>query len=183
MPRPFLAAVVAMLAVLAVYFGVGSQLHDHWRVETTRTLPVTVAQLQREVGDLSRWSQWCRMDVTLGATTECQASGTPGTKEQALTWRGSRGRVVLQLTTYDANHGLEYELSMQRSDGNGGVLGTGGIAWSPVEHGTRVSWHEAGVFDSYPARWSGWFGALQQHVRDNQEASLGGLSQSFDAPK
>lgn len=183
MPRSFVIVLFVMLGVLGVYFGIGACLPDHWQVATTRSLPCSLAMVQEQVGDLSRWQQWCGMNVTLGANTVCQASGTPGSSEQQLVWRGSQGTVDLLVLDYTPTRGIRYELGMQRQAEARSALGTGSIEWQEQDGEVRVTWTEGGRFDSYPARWSGWFGAVQEHVRQNQEAGLGLLGQQLDAPK
>ncbi|GAB4155412.1 MAG: hypothetical protein Fur0037_23850 [Planctomycetota bacterium] len=176
MSRPLVAVIAAVAAVLAAWFGVGSYLPDRWHVETTRILAADASAIGAELSDLSRWRGWLGQPFVLGAVTDCRAAGTPGTAGQSLTWRGSKGRVVLAIEALDLAGSLSYELRM-RTDRDSFSLGGGRLTWEPQGTGrTLVSWSEHGTFDTLSSRWAGWFGALQEHVREQQQAALGRLA-------
>jgi hypothetical protein len=61
--------------------------------------------------------------------------------------------------------------------------GGGSIAWVASGGGSLVTWVDYGTWDSLVGRWVGWFGALQERVRQVQGTSLEGLQQWFSNPE
>lgn len=177
-PKFVLRTVVLTLAAsVLVFLGVGSVLADAWTVTTTHTLDVDEARVAVHVRDFGTWEQWCALDLQLGNPTTRDVDGEAGSADQRIRWHGPIGEAELavQALTDDA---LDYSLSYRYVDRNATAGGTftGSIHWRAGAAGQcEVTWTEHGQLDSYAARWTNWFGALQEHVKRIQGASLANL--------
>ncbi len=178
MNRPVLAVLGAALLLVLVFFGVGASLADRWRVETVRTLPVAPARVQATLTDLATWQKWSSVDAVLGPSTERTVEGATGTVGSVLRWRGSEGEATLTLTEVAPGR-VRYDFAVTGH----GVLGGGGFDLVAEGEGTRVTWHDQGRLSSVISRWVGWFGAVQDSVKKQQEASLARLDTHLQAPK
>ena len=177
--------VLALAGSVLVFLGIGLILADGWEVSSTRPMDTPAAPVVERIVDLRRWSEWSALEFRLGSKTERTVEGVPGQPGQVATWRGPMGVAQLELTdiTDDA---VDYRLAYRYGDDDASAGGrfTGAIRWRelpPEGDGgpvTEVTWIERGSLDSLVARWSNWFGALQEKVRQVQGASLGGLEEA-----
>lgn len=161
---------------VAVFLGVGASLNDHWEVATVRTLPAAPALVQQKIVDLKGWRDWNTTDAQLGPNTKRTVEGEPGKAGSLIRWQGSQGESTLKLTAVTPQQ-IDYEFELVGR----GVLGSGSISLAPDGNGTRVTWRDRGTNATLVARWVAWFGAVQDAVRKQQEASLGTLSQRLEA--
>jgi hypothetical protein len=60
------------------------------------------------------------------------------------------------------------------------VLGTGSVTLAPDGTGTRVTWRDRGALPTLVSRWVAWFGAVQDAVQKQQEASLSNLRRRLE---
>lgn len=176
-PRIVFRAVVFSLAGLVlVVLGVGQLLAKEWRVETVRTLKAPAERVGARVGDLGTWASWSAMEMNVGPQTARQVVGPPGAG-QRIEWAGPRGTAVLTATAVDATS-LDYTVGFRVADAP--PLGRGRVAWRAVGGDCEVRWLDQGVYDNVMLRWFGWFGALQEKVKQIQGASLESLEQELE---
>lgn len=188
----FKAMVFACAGMVLVFLLVGLLLAAEWRVDTTRSIHGSPAQVAALVTDLGTWSKWSAMRADLGPQTTVTVAGTPGTTGQTITWSGSRGTAVLRLAQVEAT-AIDYVLLSHEAPGPGVGSGTddavgaavqtasGRIAWVADGAGCRVHWHDERQCQSLVERWFVWFGAVQEKVRQIQVGSLTGLGQALEA--
>ncbi len=179
----FKAMVASMAGIIVVYFGVGLLLADAWTVETSRTLAAPPERVGALIGDLARWPDWAKLDVTLGPETQRTLEGAAGQPGQAIVWRGQQGTARFTCTALSAD-AAEFEFSRQLADGSSPGSGSATrLAWAPEGGGTKVTWRDSGSWPNLAGRWFGWFGALQESLRRVQNGSLGALEQAAALPK
>jgi hypothetical protein len=165
-----------MLAMVAVYFGVGFLLlAGDWHVETVRTIDSGPDRVAAVAGDLRTWDRWAGVDCFLGPQTTRTVLGAPGTVDHRIVWAGSRGKATLAFESVapgriDYRYVFEREGSTEPPPRN-----TGSIVWTAEGTGCRVVWRDEGEWPSLAFRWFGWFGALQQKTKHTQVTSLEGL--------
>jgi hypothetical protein len=179
----FRSLVLALAGMVLVYFGVGAMLADRWVVETARTVTAGEDRVRALVQDFARWEDWSSLKANLGAGTRREIGGQPGTAGHRITWSGPLGIATLTMTAADARS-IGYDFHLQDPDEAAPRLrGRGTVAWQPEGQGAscKVTWHEDVLLDSLPMRWFGWFGALQEHIKQIQGTSLAGLQQTIDA--
>lgn len=175
MRRPFLTVLLACGAFLLVFFGVGTVLNDSWEVTTTVRVEAPPARVVAQLTDLAGWKDWCTVDANLGPGTERTVAGEPGRTGSLLRWKGAEGEATLTLTEVGPA-GATYEFAMV----DRGVLGTGGIAVEPADGGSQVTWRDQGRLTNLASRWVAWFGAVQEAVRKQQQASLANLARRLE---
>jgi len=165
-----------MLAMLAVYFGVGYLLlASEWQEETTRTLDATPERVAAVVRDLHTWERWAGVDCNLGPQTAKTVEGAPATVGHRLVWTGPKGKATLTLIAV-ADDRVEYRFHYEWEGQTAPpARDSGVIEWSAEGGGCRVRWRDRGEWQSLAGRWVGWFGALQQRMKQVQVASLEGL--------
>lgn len=174
----FKTLVLTMAGTIVVYYGVGLILANDWHVETTRTIAQPVEKVAPVLTDFGTWKDWSLMDANLGPQTRREVSGTPGTVGHAISWFGAQGSAQLALTQVQLGS-LHYEFSRQLPDeATPLVRGQGILTWQADGTGCKVTWRDEGSWDSMPGRWIGWFGALQERMRQIQSSSLEGLERA-----
>lgn len=174
--------VLALAGMVLVYLGVGYMLADRWQVDTTRTVNASAERVGALVKNFATWATWSSMQANLGPNTRREITGQPGTVGQRITWTGSLGTATLTMTTVDAT-AMGYDFHLRRpdqSEAEAELRGRGALRWRAEGGGCSVAWHDEALLDSLPLRWFGWFGALQEHVREIQGTSLAGLQQAID---
>lgn len=178
----FKALVFALAGAVLVYLGVGMLLANEWRVETQRTIRATPARVAAVVTDLGTWEKWSLASVNLGPQTTRSVVGAPGAAGQQLVWQGPRGKSVLELTRVDAD-GIDYSFRNELVDAPEApqVLGGGQVRWSAAPDGCLVTWSDHGRWDHLAGRWIGWFGALQERMKQVEGASLEALDEFVQA--
>jgi hypothetical protein len=173
----FKAIVFALAGAILVFLLLGQMLADEWHVETRRTIAATPADIAAVVHDFGTWHEWSSADVNLGPQTTRRVDGEPGTVGHRIVWQGPKGTSTLLLSRVDQN-GVEYtfrnELDGQPSGPS--LRGGGTIQWAADGNGCVITWRDAGEWDSLAGRWIGWFGALQEKLRQWQGSSLEGLA-------
>ena len=175
----FKAMVFACVGMVLVYFGVGVILADEWHVDSARTIQVPPAKVAALVQDFGTWHDWSSMEADLGPQTQRTVTGTAGTAAHRITWSGSQGVAMLTIAAAGPDF-VAYDFHAQGPGEDQPVWrGRGRIEWSPDGAGCRVRWHDESRWDSLPGRWIGWFGALQERVRQIQGTSLEGLEQAL----
>jgi hypothetical protein len=187
-PRNFFKTMVLALAgMVLVYLGVGQVLATTWLVETKRSLAAKPEEVAALVGDLGTWSVWASTDANLGPETVRTVEGTPSTPGHRIVWSGPMGKAMLTLTAVTANS-VDYSFGLQAPGGpNEAGRGSGRVEWRTEAGRCEVLWLDRGTWNNLPERWYGWFGALQEKVRQFQTTSLTGLQARLDtlatAPK
>jgi len=172
----FRTIVLALAGSVLVFLGVGSILADEWTVSTTRTMPVSAAQVAGPIQDLDAWAKWSSIDFQLGNPTERRYTGEAGKPGQESMWGGPLGQAVVTLDAV-TDEGVEYRIGYVYREGNVGGKFSGSIRWQATADGVEVSWTEHGKLGSLIERWTNWFGALQDKVQQIQRASLAGLEE------
>lgn len=169
---------LALAGSVLVFLLVGQLLADHWEVASARTVAAPPAAIAPLVRDLGRWADWSAVDFELGMPTARRVVGEPGAVGQRAVWQGPMGEATLALTAV-ADDRVDYEIRYRLAGDDGAVGGalTGHVAWAADGDGCRVTWTERGELTNLIQRWSHWFGALQEKVRQVQGASLSGLEQ------
>ncbi|HEX5051438.1 MAG TPA: SRPBCC family protein [Planctomycetota bacterium] len=179
----FRTMVMAMAGMVLVYLGVGQILANEWHIETVRVLRASPDEVARFVGDLDTWSKWSSTDANLGPQTARAVVGEPGKVGNAITWTGPHGTARLQLAAVGSDS-VDYEFVGQGAhDAEPRLRSRGRIVWSAEAGGCRVCWRDEGSWDSTVGRWFGWFGALQERLREVQGASLAGLQQAIEGAR
>ncbi|MEO6598142.1 MAG: SRPBCC family protein [Planctomycetota bacterium] len=179
----FKSMVLAMTGMVLVYLGVGQILVDDWRIDTTRVLQASPVEVAAFVQDLGTWSKWSSTDANLGPPTVRTVAGERGAKGYGITWTGPQGRAMLVVTGGGAD-AMEYEFIGQGPDDTEPrSRSRGHIEWVAEGAGCRVLWRDEGSWGSTVGRWFGWFGALQERLREVQGASLQGLQQAIEAAR
>ncbi|MCB9878637.1 MAG: SRPBCC family protein [Planctomycetes bacterium] len=173
------AVVLSLAASVVVFVAVGQVLVAQWQVSTSRSLAAPPARVAALLVDLDRWAEWSAVRFELGAPTNRRVEGQPGTVGHAGIWEGPIGSATLRFTAVRED-GVEFALRYEFAGGglDEGRL-SGKVEWRADGAGTLVTWTEGGRLDTLMARWSNWFGALQDHVRQVQGASLGGLERAL----
>ena len=173
--------VLALAGMVLVYLGFGYLLPDRWQVDTKRPVTAPAEQVARLVKDFGTWANWSSMDANLGSGTHREIAGQPGSVGQRITWTGSQGMATLTMTTVDSNS-IGYDFHLQNPGETARRLsGQGTVRWQGEGSGCVVAWHEDVLLETLPLRWFGWFGALQEKVKQIQGTSLAGLQQTIDA--
>jgi len=175
---------LALAGTVVVLLGVGAMLAERWQVDTSRPVTGSAEQVRVLVHDFATWSDWSSLQANLGPSTHREIRGTPGTVGQQLTWSGALGVATLTMTAVAADS-VSYDFHQQDpGEATPRLLGRGTIRWQQEGTGApvcRVAWHEEVVLDSLLLRWWGWFGAVQDRVKQIQGTSLAGLQQTIDA--
>ncbi|MCR9247875.1 MAG: SRPBCC family protein [bacterium] len=179
--RLFRILVLALAATIVVFVGVGYLLTDRWQVDTDRLISAAPARVQTLVSDFNTWPDWSGMKVELGAGMERRISGDAGQVGHQIEWIGAQGTATLRLSAV-AGEQVDYEFLTRRAeDPQAAVVAHGHIAWTAEgESATRVRWHDEGKLQNLIERWIGWFGALQEQVRQIQGVSLTGLQRAVE---
>lgn len=173
----FKALVLSLAAMVLVVLGVGQLLATRWQVETVRVLRADPARVAALVRDLGSWQKWSAIEVNLGAQTARQVTGDAGSGAQRIEWSGQLGQAVLTATAVTESS-LDYRIGFLMATPPS--PGQGRVEWQAVADGTRVRWLDEGSFDSIILRWFGWFGALQERVKQIQSSSLEALEQELE---
>lgn len=179
--KVFTAVVVALAAAILVLLGVGLLLAKDWRVETKTTLTAAPEQIAAFVSDLATWETWSSTDANLGSGTTRVVEGPKATVGQRIVWNGPLGTATLVLTAVTPDE-VEYRFGGGNPAGDEPrLLGIGRVEWrAAATGGTEVRWLDSGTWDGIVGRWFGWFGALQERVRQFQGTSLHTLQQVID---
>lgn len=174
----FRALLFAMAGAVLVYLGVGQLLANEWQVETRHTMRATPAQVAAVVADLGTWEKWSLASVSLGPQTARSVVGPAATVGQRIVWEGARGRSTLELTRVEAD-GIDYVFRSELVDAPDAppILSGGSVRWSATADGCVVVWSDHGRWEHLAGRWIGWFGALQERMKQIEAASLEALDQ------
>lgn len=175
----FKGVVFSLAGAVLVVLGVGQVLAKEWKVETTRTLPVPPQQVAALVRDLASWSKWSAVEMNVGPQTSRVVEGQPGAVGQRIVWSGPRGKAVLTAVAV-TDDSLDYTVGVV--DADAGPLARGRVEWAAKGPGSTIRWVDQGVYPNVLLRWFGWFGALQEKVREMQGASLEALAQELERP-
>jgi hypothetical protein len=174
--------VLALGGMVVVFFVVGALLADHYFVESHRTIAAPPAVVGKLVGDFDAWEQWSTMKVALGPQVQRTVTGAAGAAGHRVEWSGSAGGASLTLVTVEPGK-VVYEYHSRRGAGpEMDLAGRGGITYVAQGAGTLVTWHDEGQWGNYGMRWVGWFGGLQERIRQIQTSSLEGLQHAVEAP-
>jgi hypothetical protein len=172
--------VLSLAGMILVYLGVGQVLASEWQVTTTRTLTASVAQVAGWIGDFATWAKWHAADVDLGAPTKVAVLGPAGQVGHRLQWTGPKGIAGLTLTAVgDGRYVYEYGFESSGAQPKVTTRGRSRIELQADGAGCRVVWFDGGQWDNLMLRWVGWFGAVQDHCRKIQGASLEALQQEL----
>jgi len=167
--------VAVLAAIAALFFGLGRLLADAWTVETVRLLAIDRGRIAAVLADLPAWQQWCTVDPVLGANTERRVESARAEHRGRIVWNGAQGEAALTFTALDADV-VRYAWTIRTVP-----IGSGSIRLRPVAGGTEVCWTDDGRLPNVGARWVGWFGALQEAVRKQQETSIANLASRIEA--
>jgi hypothetical protein len=174
--RSMLRSMVLSLAgMVLVYLGVGSILANEWHVDTTRTVAASAEQVGALVRDFHTWKKWSSMEANLGPQTTLEVTGEPGTIGHQMKWSGSQGLATLTMSAV-APGAIEYQFHSQGPQETQLLLrGRGRVEWVAEGTGCSVHWRDDAKWDSLAGRWIGWFGAIQERVKEIQGTSLAGI--------
>ncbi|MFY9341833.1 MAG: SRPBCC family protein [Planctomycetota bacterium] len=175
------AMVLAMAAMVVVWFLVGLLLADTWQVVSVHRVAADETKIAALVADLGSWQQWSATDAKLGEPTTRAVEGAPATIGHRLVWSGPLGKAMLTLTAVDAG-AVEYRFGMQTGTADQETArGSGRVQWRAAGGAVEVTWTDRGSWGSLAERWFGWFGALQERVRQFQVTSLQQLAARVEA--
>lgn len=178
--RIFRAVVLALAATVVVFVGVGYVLTDRWDVDSERRITAPVERVEPLLRDFAAWQDWSGMAVELGAGMKREISGTPGEAGHRVAWTGAQGEAILRMSDVAPGR-IDYEFLTRRSEEpDTSLVARGHIAWQADGDETVVTWHDEGRLRNLIERWIGWFGALQEQVRQIQGVSLAGLQKAVD---
>lgn len=167
--------VLALAGMVLTFYAVGALLSDRWHVETTRSLEGSPQAIAAAVGDFETWQQWSSMKVTLGPQVERRVEGARGTVGHRVVWSGAEGLAMLTLSEVSGD-ALRYDYHSQRhGDATPTLAGRGQLRWRVEGDQTLVTWRDEGSWDQLAGRWIGWFGGLQERVKQIHSSSLTGL--------
>lgn len=179
----FRSLVLALAGMVVVFFGVGAMLADRWHVEVSMTVNAGEDRVRALLHDFATWEDWSSLNANLGAGTRREVSGQAGTKGHCIRWSGPLGIATLTMTAVDARS-VGYDFHQQDpGETTSRSLGRGTVTWQAGQAGSpcTVTWRDEGTWDNVVLRWWGWFGAVQEHVKQIQITSLAGLQQTIDA--
>jgi hypothetical protein len=181
------AMALAMAGMVVVFFAVGALLTDRWHVETVRTIrgEAGAGAVRALLCDFSTWPVWSSMNANLGPQTQHRVEGDAAAVGHRIVWTGAAGRAALRLTEV-ADGAIGYEFTVQRpDDAEATPRGRGRITWrangTGDGGGVEVRWRDESDLRTYAERWFGWFGAIQESVRQIQQTSLAGLQEAVEA--
>ncbi len=166
---------VAMVGVIALYFGLGSVLPQEWHVESSIEVPAPPARIVPLLGDFNAWQRWSDLGQTERPDTKVIIDGTPGNVGHQLLWRAPANEAALRLSRVAAD-GVEYDFMARL--GTGQLLepqGHGAITIEAIGDGSRIRWRDDCRVVGFQNRWFAWFGAQQEAAHKFQEASLARL--------
>lgn len=172
--------VLALAGMVLIFLGVGSMLPDQWHVEASRVIQAPPAKVVALLQDFQTWEKWSSLKAEMGAGTQRVVSGTPGTVGHRVTWTGPHGTAMLTVASIDAES-LTYDFHIQVPPApEPQRKGQGRLRWVAEGDGCRVTWRDDGTWDGLALRWFGWYGALQEQVKQVQGTSLAGLQREFE---
>ncbi|HEU4420182.1 MAG TPA: SRPBCC family protein [Planctomycetota bacterium] len=175
--------VLALAGMVLVYLGVGAILANEWQVDATRTVAVSAEEVGALVRDFRNWKKWSSMEARLGPQTTLEVTGEAGTVGHRMKWSGNQGQATLTMCAV-APGAIDYEFHSQGPQETQMLLrGKGRVEWVADGTGCRVHWHDEGKWDSLAGRWIGWFGALQERVKEIQATSLAGIERAVAESK
>jgi len=178
--RMFRTLVLALAGTIVVFFAVGYLIADRWDVDSSRVITAPVERVEPLLHDFAAWQEWSGMTVELGAGMKREIEGTPGQPGHRVVWSGAQGDAILSLVKVVPGR-IDYEFHSRRADEPEPTkVASGSIAYREDGAGTRVEWHDEGELRNLIERWIGWFGALQEQVRQIQNSSLAGLQKALD---
>ncbi|MCP4039626.1 MAG: hypothetical protein GY733_21970, partial [bacterium] len=132
------------------------------------------------ITDFAAWQEWSGMTVELGAGMKREISGAVGEVGHRVSWTGAQGTAILRMSKIAPGR-VDYDfLSRRGEEPEPTLVARGHITWRAEGDGTRVAWHDEGELRNLIERWIGWFGALQEQVRQIQGTSLAGLQKAVD---
>jgi hypothetical protein len=164
-------------ALVVLVLGVDQLLARQWRVETTRVLQADPARVGALVRDLATWPKWVAIEVNLGPQTARAVTGQAGSGSQRIEWSGQLGRAVLTATAV-TDSSLDYTIGSETPGAP--PPGHGRVEWRREGNACRVRWIDEGVHDRFVLRWIGWFGALQERIKQIHGSSLEALQQQLE---
>ena len=171
----FRSLVLSLAGMVLVFLGVGSMLASEWRVDTARTLAASAEEVGALVRDFHTWKKWSSMEPRLGPQTTLEVTGDAGTIGHRMKWSGNQGLATLTISAVTSS-AIEYQFHSQGPQETQLLLrGTGRVEWAAEGAGCRVHWHDEHKWENLAGRWIGWFGALQERVREIQGTSLAGI--------
>jgi hypothetical protein len=174
MGRELRVFVAALAGTVALWFGVGAVIPDHYQVRTKVAIAAPPERVVPLLADFRSWRDWSALASTVRADTEFGVEGDAGVPGHRIVWRAGSQTAVLQLTAAGAG-GIEYDfLSREGGDGAAVRHGHGVITARSNGVGSEVEWSEE-MWPQGLQRWFAWFGAQQEAVRRFQETSLGAL--------
>ena len=167
---------VALVGVVALFFGLGSILPQQWVVETSAHVPAEPSRVLSLLSDLGSWQKWSMLANAERGNEAVAVEGTPGTVGHQLVWRAADKEAVLRLVRVDAG-GIEYDFLSRLSAGEPmTALGHGSVRVEPAAGGAVVHWTDSAQVSSFAQRWFAWFGAQQESAKQSQQASLAKLA-------
>jgi hypothetical protein len=174
------ALVFCLAGLVLVVMGVGQLLAKDWRVVTERRLLGSTERVATLVRDCTTWPRWCRLDIQLGPQTTREITGEAGAAGQRIVWSGARGRAVLAVTSVTADS-LDYTVAFEVE--GSGPPGHGRFTWSQDGDGCRLRWSDEGSYANVILRWFGWFGALQERVKQIHASTFVELQRELDGKR
>lgn len=171
-----------LAGLVVTFYGVGALLADRWQVESRRTIAATPERVAALLGDFDAWERWSTMKLSLGPQVERKVTGAPGAVGHTVRGSGAQGGASLSIVRWAPGE-LAYEYHSQRPGASAEVLaGTGTIRWVASGGQVEVTWRDEAPLEGLAARWVGWFGGLQEHVKQIHTTSLQGLATAAEQP-
>jgi hypothetical protein len=176
MGREMRVFLVAIVGVVAMWFGIGGILPKAWQVESQTSVPrVGAAEVMPLLGSFGAWREWSALNTTERANASVTIGGEPGTAGHQITWTNADNEAILRLVKVGPL-GIEYDflnrvgagVSLRRQ-------GHGSITIHEGKDGCTLVWRDESLTESFTERWFAWFGAQQEAARKFQETSLGSL--------
>lgn len=163
---------VAIVGVVALWFGISSILPQQWQVETTISVPAPPGRVLPLLRDFGAWRRWSTISTAQRADTKVAVEGEPGQAGHRLTWQTGGNQGELRMVAAGPE-GVDYEVWSRLGVGTTPVrIGTGAIRVAPEDGGSRIVWRDQGRAEAFVDRWFAWFGAQQEGVRQMQESGL-----------
>ena len=167
---------VALVGVVALFFGLGSILPQQWVVETSAHVPAEPPRVVALLADFGSWQKWSTLANSGRSSESVAVEGAPGTVGHQLAWRATDKEAVLRLARVDKG-GIEYDFLSRLGAGEPlTALGHGSVRVEPDSGGAIVHWTDSAQITGFAQRWFAWFGAQQESVKQSQQASLAKLA-------
>ena len=133
--KKILIGIGALALLLIIAFFVPSK----FRVERSIVIQSEATKIYPLVNNFKRWQEWTAWNKETYPNMEFTYDGPAEGVGSVSIWKDKSGDGKMTMTASDAT-GIQYDLEFQ----NGSMKSKGGISFSEVEGGTRVTWRSFG---------------------------------------